>query len=53
MGLTPLIQVVGENPDEGNGGQIRATLLSNRATAFLKVCQPIFNSDLYHNIASG
>ena len=30
-------QRVGEKEEEGSGGQIRATLLSNRATTLLKV----------------
>ena len=33
------VQRVGENAEEGNGGQIRATLLSNKATTLLKVTQ--------------
>lgn len=32
-----ITQVVGDSPEEGRGGQMRATLLSNRATALLKV----------------
>lgn len=35
------LEVIGENEEEGNGGSIRATLLSNRATALLKV-RPFF-----------
>jgi len=31
------VQLVGELEEEGKGGQIRATLLSNRATTLLKV----------------
>ena len=34
------IQRVGEATEEGGGGQMRATLLSNRATTLLKVCYP-------------
>jgi tetratricopeptide (TPR) repeat protein len=34
---TEALDRVGENEDEGSGGQIRATLLSNRATTLLKV----------------
>lgn len=30
------LDVIGNNPEEGKGGQIRATLLSNRATSLLK-----------------
>ncbi|KAH9942882.1 DnaJ-domain-containing protein [Amylocystis lapponica] len=33
------LQVVGENESEGHGGLIRATLLLNRATAYLKLDQ--------------
>lgn len=32
-----VFQVVGEIEEEGKGGQMRATLLSNRATALVKV----------------
>lgn len=31
------LEAIGQNEEEGNGGGIRATLLSNRATALLKV----------------
>ncbi|TDL26545.1 TPR-like protein [Rickenella mellea] len=31
------LEVVGEKPEEGKGGQMRATLLSNRATSLVKV----------------
>lgn len=34
---TEALERVGENENEGSGGQIRATLLSNRATTLLKV----------------
>lgn len=34
---TEALDIVGENPEEGRGGILRATLLSNRATAFSKV----------------
>ena len=33
------LQIIGAKPEEGNGGQIRATLLSNRATTRTKVQQ--------------
>ena len=32
------LQRIGNSPEEGKGGQIRAILLSNRATALVKVC---------------
>jgi hypothetical protein len=32
------LEVVGSAEEEGKGGQIRATLLSNRATTLVKVC---------------
>ena len=32
-----VLQRIGEAEEEGKGGQIRATLLSNRATTLLKV----------------
>jgi len=34
---TETLDLIGENDDEGNCGPLRATLLSNRATAYLKV----------------
>jgi DnaJ family protein C protein 7 len=34
---TECLDAIGEKDEEGKGGQIRATLLSNRATALLKV----------------
>jgi hypothetical protein len=32
------LEVIGERASEGGGGQLRAILLSNRATAQFKVC---------------
>jgi len=37
------IQIIGESDEEGKGGQVRATLLSNRATTLLKVFQLAVN----------
>lgn len=34
---TEALEIVGENPEEAQGGILRATLLSNRATAYSKV----------------
>lgn len=34
---TETLTAIGERPEEGNGGQLRALVLSNRATAQLKV----------------
>ena len=34
---TETLDIIGENEEEGSGGPLRATLLSNRATAYLKV----------------
>ncbi|KAA1466814.1 TPR-like protein [Dentipellis sp. KUC8613] len=31
------LEVIGEHADEGNGGRIRATLLSNRAATYVKI----------------
>lgn len=35
---TETLNAIGERPEEGDGGQLRALVLSNRATALLKVC---------------
>ncbi|EJD33033.1 protein prenylyltransferase, partial [Auricularia subglabra TFB-10046 SS5] len=34
---TETLDIIGQNVEEGNGGPLRATLLSNRATAYLKI----------------
>jgi DnaJ homolog subfamily C member 7 len=34
---TETLEAIGERPEEGEGGQLRALILSNRATALLKV----------------
>ena len=44
-------QRIGEAEEEGKGGQIRATLLSNRATTLLKVSFHQFDGDHYYTNA--
>lgn len=39
---TAALEQIGASEDEGKGGQIRATLLSNKATALLKVRRLVF-----------
>lgn len=42
---TETLNAIGERPEEGDGGQLRALVLSNRAAAFLKVRRRALRAD--------